>query len=505
MVVKITGNTAQLNKAIDKAQDRMGRFRKGAGIAFAAVRRAAIGLAIGGAAAITGFAIGAIKNFADLGDELDKMSKRTGFSVESLGELKFAAEQSGSSLEDVEKAAKRMSSAILDLEDGLTEATRPFERLGITLDDLKGKRPEDQFQLIALALAGVEDATTRAALAQDIFGRSGTALLPLFIEGEKGMEALRQQARDLGIVMSTESAADAADFKDSLNELKSAVSGLGLAFSGTLVPRITGFIRLLVGKKAQVQAFFDDIKASVQPFVSSFVAGILTIWPLIRAFFEFIYKNKPLLIAAIVAVGIAIVNALGPLSLAAIALVGLITLIGYVRENWDTIWGAILTTFKAVTSKIVDLYESKWGWLLPYGPFVKAILFIRDTWRGVWNDMLRAIQAVSGPILAIANRIMNAVSRASSLASSIGGAVSSIIPGMAHGGNVRRGGTALVGERGPELLNLPRGAQVSPLGGGGGGGGTTINYYSLSAADFKREVERVVNSPGAQARAVGRP
>jgi hypothetical protein len=38
-----------------------------------------------------------------------------------------------------------------------------------------------------------------------------------------------------------------------------------------------------------------------------------------------------------------------------------------------------------------------------------------------------------------------------------------IIPGLASGGDVSRGGTALIGERGPELLNLPAGARVTPL------------------------------------------
>jgi hypothetical protein len=34
---------------------------------------------------------------------------------------------------------------------------------------------------------------------------------------------------------------------------------------------------------------------------------------------------------------------------------------------------------------------------------------------------------------------------------------------LADGGNIYRGGAAIVGEAGPELLNLPRGASVTPL------------------------------------------
>ena len=37
------------------------------------------------------------------------------------------------------------------------------------------------------------------------------------------------------------------------------------------------------------------------------------------------------------------------------------------------------------------------------------------------------------------------------------------IPGLAHGGAVTRGGAAIVGERGPEMVSLPAGAVVSPI------------------------------------------
>ena len=47
------------------------------------------------------------------------------------------------------------------------------------------------------------------------------------------------------------------------------------------------------------------------------------------------------------------------------------------------------------------------------------------------------------------------------------------IQGLAKGGNIMRAGTVKVGEEGPELVKLPRGAQVQPL---DGSGGMTINF-----------------------------
>ena len=53
------------------------------------------------------------------------------------------------------------------------------------------------------------------------------------------------------------------------------------------------------------------------------------------------------------------------------------------------------------------------------------------------------------------------------------------IPGFAKGTNFAPGGMALVGERGPELVNLPRGSQVIPNHKMGQmmGGGNTVNLY----------------------------
>ena len=85
LVVRINGNTASLNKAVTKAEGRLKKFKAGASKALKAVGKVAKGLAAGGALAIAGFAAGAVKNFLSVGEELDKMAKRTGFTVESLG------------------------------------------------------------------------------------------------------------------------------------------------------------------------------------------------------------------------------------------------------------------------------------------------------------------------------------------------------------------------------------------------------------------------------------
>jgi hypothetical protein len=76
-----------------------------------------------------------------------------------------------------------------------------------------------------------------------------------------------------------------------------------------------------------------------------------------------------------------------------------------------------------------------------------------------------------------------------------GGTLNLGYPGQAEGGVTTRGGMSWVGENGPELLNLPRGAQVIPLDKMGGGGATVnITVNAGLGTDGAALGEQVVNA-----------
>jgi len=147
-----------------------------------------------GTAITTPFAA-AIKHFMNAGDQLDKMAARTGMSTNALSELGFAAEQSGASLETVEKAIMRMQKSL--------------GRSG-------GKGTESLFMQELDRLAAIPDATRRAAEAMKIFGKSGTSLIPMIAD----VRALRREAVELGLSIGPEQAKQAAVMQDAWNRLK---------------------------------------------------------------------------------------------------------------------------------------------------------------------------------------------------------------------------------------------------------------------------------------------
>ncbi len=217
-------------KGVQRGFRRMRRLSRDFGRKFGAPIAQATGALLKlGAVAATVTAAGiffAVKKVSQLGDQMDKMSKRTGIGTEELSRFAFAAELSGTSIESLEKAVKRMAAVILDGEQGLKTATDSFDALGIKMEDVSNKTPEQQLNVFLEALAQVENASTRAALAQEIFGRAGTQLLPMLSDGVKGLKAMKAEADKLGIVITKEQAEEAARFVDEVTRFKKAFTGL---------------------------------------------------------------------------------------------------------------------------------------------------------------------------------------------------------------------------------------------------------------------------------------
>ena len=247
---------ALLKLGIDKGD--FDRDMKGIGDSLKKHQKAiGIGMVAVGAA-ITGVATKSVLDFAKMGDEVAKMAKRTGFTTEALSELRHAAELSGASLAGLEKASRTLSGAILDAGYGLETYVRSFDQLGLSYEDLAKLSPEDQFLAVMEALAKVEDESTRAALATDLFGRAGTQLLPMLSEGAEGLAEMRQEAHELGIVFDKEASVAAEEMTDAMTRLKSSIKGAEMSIAEALIPVITPLLDKITEVTAEMGKWIGE-------------------------------------------------------------------------------------------------------------------------------------------------------------------------------------------------------------------------------------------------------
>src|SRR5690606_7203985 len=136
-------------------------------------------------------------------------------------------------------------------------------KLGLSVSDLAGLSPDQQFAAIADKIAAIKDPAMRTAAAMDVFGKSGADLIPMMAGGAAGIEQLRQRARDLGLTMSTADANAAAAFNDALGELWSTVKAAGNAIGASLAPVLTNLATQLAEGIGTVSKWISENRGLV--------------------------------------------------------------------------------------------------------------------------------------------------------------------------------------------------------------------------------------------------
>lgn len=118
------------------------------------------------------------KALLDDADALVMVSDKTGIAIEPLQRLKFAAEDSGNTFEQVTAAISMMQKRLASGDQSALEA---LKRLGLEFDTFSRLSPDQQFIAIAKEVAKVEDPMQRVKVATDLFGRAGADVLPTMV------------------------------------------------------------------------------------------------------------------------------------------------------------------------------------------------------------------------------------------------------------------------------------------------------------------------------------
>ena len=221
---------------------------------------------------------------AAAGDTIDKLSQKLGLSAEAYQEWDYVLSQSGVNIESAGMGFKTLTNQIDSAKKGSKEAQERFAKLGISMDDINKLSREELFTKAITGMQGLADNTDRAALANQLFGRSGQELAPLFNATAESTEALKQKAHDLGFVMSDEAVSATVKYTDSLDTLKRTFQGVKNNIVSQLLPGFTsittGLSELLAGQdgaKEKLQQGAKEIVESLEKIAPRIVDVLLTI------------------------------------------------------------------------------------------------------------------------------------------------------------------------------------------------------------------------------------
>jgi len=255
---KIPKNVERGEKALNKA--------KVAAMALAA-GMAAVGIAV----------IAAMKKFAAAGDELDKMSLRTGITVENLSRLGHAAQISGSEIKILQNALRMMARNMDMASRGLMTQKEAFDKLGISVKDSDGQLRGTVEVLLEVAdkMAGLENATARVALASDIFGgRYGEQLLPMLRLGSEGIRKLMEDSDNLGITWNKLQTDQAAKLTDQLTRMQGVLNGIARDITSQFVPQFIKLVDVVKNNKTTIVTAINAISSAIVLLSKSF--GLLS-------------------------------------------------------------------------------------------------------------------------------------------------------------------------------------------------------------------------------------
>lgn len=325
-----------------------------------------------------------VRDTTRAGDEVSKFARRVGVSVEWLQEMQFVAERSGVKIESFNMAVQRAGRRIGEfVAMGRGEAAPVLEGMGFTREQLKNLGSIDNILPLVLdKLSKIENANVRNAAAMKLFDSEGVAVVQMLEDGVQGIDALRAEARRLGLVLSEDAARGSERFEDKFTNLMSSLAGarnvIGVALLPVLSDLIDRMTTFFIENRPQIQAWAEEFATRIPSALTDLRDGAMSLLnrlqPLIDAvqwLFDTFGTGETILTALAVVIGGPLIAAVGSL---ATAVIGLGAAIGFTPIGW-------------FLAAIAALAAAVWG-------ASKAVDYVRDTWPGVWQVISDAIGIV---------------------------------------------------------------------------------------------------------------
>lgn len=484
---------------------------------------------------------------------LQRLADRIGLSTTSLQALQLAAVGVGINVDQMGDGLGDFAAKVAEAASGAGPLAQIFKANGVELKNQNGtlRSTRDILGDFANLIQNAATPQEQLFLAQQAFGDEAAKMVPLFKNGARGIEQLEINAKAAGGTIDEELVKRAEELDRRMASMWQTFSTRSASAILTAVQAMDGLLAKLasyeqrkaaadlgtlagslVGKPGDV---LTTGKADKPNSLDARMAGTLA--PVLDAADQKLVDALQARYGQAAAKATVIPAAGGSggsngamkekLDLAQRVIENLeherslIGLTGVELEKQNAIWAAgkdATAAQRQEISQLVDaIYSANEAWEAQQDALEEA----RDAAREFTGDLINGLlegkdasEVLSNALKRIGSQLINSGldglfggfgGGGGFLSSLLGGGGKSFnptpggfaqmlgIPGYASGTNFHPGGMAIVGERGPELLNLPRGAQVMPrlpqmpaIASGGGGGAPVINistHIDASGAD----------------------
>jgi hypothetical protein len=273
---KITGDVGKLGGAFS----RMGKL----------VGPALAGLA--GGAALKGFA-SMIQRANDLTDSLRDSSIRLGIGISDLQAYQLAAGNAGIEAGALTGILGKLNKAAgeIKLGTGSDKTIEAFRAIGVSVEEIQQSKPAELFEKVIEGLGGISDPAARAALAMQVFGKSGQIALTLVADGAESLRESRGLLDELGLSLSQIDGDNVDRANDAIGTLSFVAEAAKQKIGAELAPTIAAVAEQLLQTGRNGETMGQQIESGVSTAVtgmSQLVSASLAIGNAFSAVFNLI-------------------------------------------------------------------------------------------------------------------------------------------------------------------------------------------------------------------------
>jgi hypothetical protein len=236
----LTAKDKAFAAAMDKNAKRIANFAKNAnkdlGVASAGFDKLAKGVAAFATIAAIQQLGTMVRDAANKLGDLKDASEAIGITTDAMQELTYAAQLSGVSADLLQTSLAKLSKNLGDAAMGGSAAKKALDTLGLSGASLASMPLDKALGAVADKMSMIENPAQRAALATELFGKSGLAMVNMLADGSAGLNAMAIEAQSLGVVINRDVIANAAEAADKLDAMSMVVSANLTAALVNLMP-----------------------------------------------------------------------------------------------------------------------------------------------------------------------------------------------------------------------------------------------------------------------------
>lgn len=193
------------------------------------------------------------KRSAEFQGKMFDLAQQTGLAVETLSALEVVAKTTGGSIDTITQAVVLFQRKLDEAQDPLSKTAELFRKFNIDASDT-----ETSLRGAFAALGRMPEGFAQTNAAAELFGaRGGKQVLAILKETQGDLDLTTQKLREMGILISEDTARAADKFNDELALLQFQLRDLGAAAVEDLIPLLTEAIR-----------GFGDLVQAIRPLAS---------------------------------------------------------------------------------------------------------------------------------------------------------------------------------------------------------------------------------------------